>query len=747
MLIDLDKFIASMIEAFPAFKEEGRIPCMYKEALEAQGLEYKDGEIVKTQRMVSSDVKEDGCGVSEDERIMEKIIATIHLYYGEPLEDEAKEMIAWLEKQKYKDALTWVKRFYQELSHEHQMEAEALFIAWLEKQGYEPNWCHHKVDLSNCSEEYRKAYYDGWNNCNQQHSQCKSEGNDVVKCLINGMKFYYEDNEEATWGTEKFSMKVKDILSWLEKQGDKSLSEFLSQSHQGTFSPSDTIVNELRRKQAIKDSANNLKSKFKVGDWVVWDNKISCHVDNIYQGKESLMYTITDTNNMIRSYSVKSFDNNARLWSIEDAKDGDILSNGKMIVIFKHFEEPSYRQRIVAYIGLDNNGDIQITDDTWTLGIDKAKPATKEQRDMLFQKMKEAGYEWDAKKKELKKIEQKPTEWSLPYGKNETAEKLIALAECLEMDGDCLFNELSGNDYGKFLRVLAIELTEVKPAEWSEEDDVMVNDILRCLPAKSRPEYNQRRVDWIKSIKSRVQSQPKQEWKQENREELTEFENAMMHIGGSFFGENAGLDPNDTAAIKEQAKLLLELAPKTEWSEEDEDAIGMAIIALEDMYDEDEPNTTYGGYNLPFNKAAERLKSIRNRITLKPSIEQMKILEKVTGVDIEKTLNGFQNFYAHENSGEFPSAIEIAKHFYELGLKASDTELENLLWTLPESIADERSRQVYLMSLYHCDGQCFVDYVGELEEDSLVCFEGETFMEAATKMREWIRKRPKLRKI
>lgn len=36
---------------------------------------------------------------SEDERIREEIIATIHLYYGEPLEDEAKEMISWLEKQ------------------------------------------------------------------------------------------------------------------------------------------------------------------------------------------------------------------------------------------------------------------------------------------------------------------------------------------------------------------------------------------------------------------------------------------------------------------------------------------------------------------------------------------------------------------------------------------------------------------------------------------------------------------------
>ena len=33
------------------------------------------------------------------------------------------------------------------------------------------------------------------------------------------------------------------------------------------------------------------------------------------------------------------------------------------------------------------------------------KPATKEQRDLLFQKMHKDGYEWDAEKKELKKIE------------------------------------------------------------------------------------------------------------------------------------------------------------------------------------------------------------------------------------------------------------------------------------------------------------------------------------------------------
>jgi len=56
----------------------------------------------------------------------------------------------------------------------------------------------------------------------------------------------------------------------------------------------------------------------------------------------------------------------------------------------------------------------------------------------------------------------------------------------------------------------------------------------------------------------------------ENTGDLTDFENAMMHIGGSFFGDNAGLNPNDTNAIKEQANLLLSMAPKQEWSEEDE---------------------------------------------------------------------------------------------------------------------------------------------------------------------------------
>ena len=42
---------------------------------------------------------------------------------------------------------------------------------------------------------------------------------------------------------------------------------------------------------------------------------------------------------------------------------------------------------------------------TCCIYINDLKPATKEQRDLLFAKMKDAGYEWDVEKKELRKID------------------------------------------------------------------------------------------------------------------------------------------------------------------------------------------------------------------------------------------------------------------------------------------------------------------------------------------------------
>lgn len=91
-------------------------------------------------------------------------------------------------------------------------------IAWLESQGKqsaEPNWCHHKVDLSDCSEEYRKAYYDGWNNCNMQHLQCEAEsGNKDEKMKKAIMHILYE-NYTDTAVIE--GVEIAEIVAWLEE--------------------------------------------------------------------------------------------------------------------------------------------------------------------------------------------------------------------------------------------------------------------------------------------------------------------------------------------------------------------------------------------------------------------------------------------------------------------------------------------------------------------------------------------------
>ena len=61
------------------------------------------------------------------------------------------------------------------------------------------------------------------------------------------------------------------------------------------------------------------------------------------------------------------------------------------------------------YAGIDGDGDFCEGCLKRTLfhfgSVANVAPATKGQRDLLFKKMKEEGYQWDAEKKELKKIQ------------------------------------------------------------------------------------------------------------------------------------------------------------------------------------------------------------------------------------------------------------------------------------------------------------------------------------------------------
>ena len=93
-------------------------------------------------------------------------------------------------------------------------------------------------------------------------------------------------------------------------------------------------------------------------------------------------------------------------------KDGDILvcKEDKKPFIFKGFLDKFHPDCPVAYCGIDIKDTFAVSpgDGWWTDG--EVQFATKEQSDYLFQKMHEAGYEWNPDTKKLKEIEQPPVE-------------------------------------------------------------------------------------------------------------------------------------------------------------------------------------------------------------------------------------------------------------------------------------------------------------------------------------------------
>lgn len=91
-------------------------------------------------------------------------------------------------------------------------------------------------------------------------------------------------------------------------------------------------------------------------------------------------------------------------------KDGDVLfhsdsaSNG--IFIFKKILQCGSIQKVICYCDYDSEDGFCLGENHTCCWTDSKilHPATKEQREILFQKMKEAGYKWNAETKTLEKL-------------------------------------------------------------------------------------------------------------------------------------------------------------------------------------------------------------------------------------------------------------------------------------------------------------------------------------------------------
>ena len=293
-------------------------------------------------------------------------------------------------------------------------------------------------------EDYKKKYEEAlermksW--ANGEHPECFSEAQKAAEFVFPELKKSEDERIRKNiinWlkNIEGQTIPFNDYISaiaWLEKQGkkvdaienfdtefEKQVSYFtasaINKEHEYNQEyvkwAANALLNYAKHeleKQNEQKNTDKVEPKFKVGDWVIYEcgeDSATLQIKNIVYGT----YEFTDNSTL----NVMD-ENTLRLWTIQDAKDGDAISfndghGNDCIELIKSITG----KKIEFWVCLTNGNCYEVFDGitpyTNFASREDATPATKEQRDLLFQKMKEAGYEWDVEKKELKKIEQNPT--------------------------------------------------------------------------------------------------------------------------------------------------------------------------------------------------------------------------------------------------------------------------------------------------------------------------------------------------
>lgn len=187
--------------------------------------------------------------------------------------------------------------------------------------------------------------------------------------------------------------------------------ELQKQHHAATFEIEECI--DWFEKQG-KKSADKIEPRFKVGDWVVNKFGDSWHIDSL----DKKNYQVSNGKGNYNYFPISKQDE-MHLWAIQDAKDGDVLVcdiNKAEIggdveklpnivsTIFNFKKLINTRGYIHSYCHLYDKRFLGLQSTMYYNSfVYNISPATKEQRDFLFQKIKEAGYKWNDETKTLKK--------------------------------------------------------------------------------------------------------------------------------------------------------------------------------------------------------------------------------------------------------------------------------------------------------------------------------------------------------
>ena len=257
-------------------------------------------------------------------------------------------------------------------------------------------------------------------------------------------------------------------------------------------------------KQGEQKSNDKVEPKFKNGQWIVWQDK--CYKVN-YNG---CGYELVDQNGLSTSLEYGTIDENAHLWTIQDAKPGDVLvaSDGS-IFLFGGVDDSACKY----YAALTTDNYIKINKEAKGGYRETSRavyPATKEQRDLLFQKMKEAGYMWDAEKKELKKTNEEfnGEDYGIDslFHAKRILEKTLGKVDGYQSDDGILEHKCAIASVNKLYK---------QKTAWSEEDEHRAKDTIYFLDTAKKHYASTVEldacIDWLKSLKNKVA--PQKQWK------------------------------------------------------------------------------------------------------------------------------------------------------------------------------------------------------------------------------------------
>lgn len=258
-------------------------------------------------------------------------------------------------------------------------------IAWLEKQDKKLSWKPSKEEMDAL---YSLSYI------TNEYDEYKE---DAITHLYQDLKreFFNDSSYENMFSLDNKEDDVRRRSTIQVLEYARSLDAY------NQYGKADINKNIAWLEKQGKNSTDKTKPSFKVGDWIISSVLGIAHIIGTNDSNEFQLEYIDGK----QKFSSIDYVNYAYdKWTINNVKDGDVLFTSSSACsdtfVFKSIDEKGNAECYFAYDSEDG-----FTEGKYHFigSASDCKPATKAQCDFLMKAMKDARYEWDSEKKELKK--------------------------------------------------------------------------------------------------------------------------------------------------------------------------------------------------------------------------------------------------------------------------------------------------------------------------------------------------------